>query len=257
MSGGSRGTSRGSLALDGRYWLLTCAVALAPVLAGPGTAAAQDESCQELQAKKQTLSFPELLKALEAGPEWAQANLKPEDIEKLREWLSVEERLLFQCRGEARRRPATAAAGPQDTPLPVRKPMLPGMTPPSPPPLPEPGPRTVREAPPPPIPAEPAPPPAAVAAPPTPAVEPPAPSEPPPAAEPPAAPESPPVAEPAEPPPAPATAASETEPATRSPEPGSPATERRPAEAPEASGQPAAARVKPGDRPPFRPRVEP
>lgn len=234
-----------------RLCLPLFALALAAGDARPATALEPD-ACQTLQIKKRSLDFPALAQALERGPEWATANLKPEEMDKLREFLTVEEQLMFQCRGGGRRRPASTATSPSVAPLPTRKPTSPGGPPPAVPAevaVPAEAPAAAEVSPPPPVP-EPAAPTNAAA---TVIVPPPAAAEP-----------APPPARPdvtAEPVPAtiPAAATIDTENTLapeREPETGGVEEQRSPA-APKPSGQAAPARVKPGERPPFRARVEP
>jgi hypothetical protein len=76
---------------------------LAPSLATVMTAGAAAEpldkdACAELQQKQKTLLTPAMQTALDRGPDWVKDHLNDQDIEKVREFLEVEEMIKFRCR---------------------------------------------------------------------------------------------------------------------------------------------------------------
>lgn len=85
------------------------------------------EACLKLQADRQKLLTPKMQAALEQGPDWVKNHLNDDDIEKVRQFLLVEETLQFRCRGEnvVARAMQNALANPDGIPLPDRKPALP------------------------------------------------------------------------------------------------------------------------------------
>ncbi len=109
------------------------AVALAAVSLGMPLGAAafaaplDAEACRKLQADRQKLLTPKMQAALEQGPDWVKNHLNSDDIEKVRQFLLVEETLQFRCRGEnvVARAMQNALANPDGIPLPDRKPAPP------------------------------------------------------------------------------------------------------------------------------------
>ena len=57
------------------------------------------ESCLKLQGDRNRLLTREMQSALERGPDWVKDHLNTGDIEKVREFLAVEEMIEFRCRG--------------------------------------------------------------------------------------------------------------------------------------------------------------
>jgi hypothetical protein len=97
--------------------LFACAVAPIGARAQP----LEPEECKALQAKKRTLLTPKVRSALARGPDWVKDHLHDqEDIEKVREYLRVEEKVAFRCRTDGVRVPK-----PMPPPLPDRKPEVP------------------------------------------------------------------------------------------------------------------------------------
>jgi hypothetical protein len=101
-------------------------IALALVAAFPVALLATDaaseplerDECKTLEAEKQTLLTAELRAALARGPDWVKDHLhSAEDIEKVRQYLQVEEKVAFRCRTDGVRVPK-----PKPVPLPDRKP---------------------------------------------------------------------------------------------------------------------------------------
>ena len=59
----------------------------------------EKEACLSLQVERKKLLTPKMQAALEQGPDWVKNHLNDEDIEKVREFLLVEEMIEFRCRG--------------------------------------------------------------------------------------------------------------------------------------------------------------
>ena len=57
------------------------------------------ESCRKLEAEHAKLLTREMRTALERGPDWVKDHLETGEIEKVREFLAVEEMIEFRCRG--------------------------------------------------------------------------------------------------------------------------------------------------------------
>ncbi|MGD9503119.1 MAG: hypothetical protein AB7V40_11615 [Methyloceanibacter sp.] len=80
------------------------------------------ESCLKLQADRNRLLTREMKTALERGPDWVKGHLNTGEIEKVREFLAVEEMIEFRCRGGGVvKQAATPPSGDAMT-LPDRKP---------------------------------------------------------------------------------------------------------------------------------------
>lgn len=100
---------------------LLATVLLAPF--SPATVAEPLEpaECKALQSQKRTLLTPTVRAALTRGPDWVKEHLHNEDqIEKVREYLQVEEKVAFRCRTDGVRIPKRLPP-----PLPDRKPPVP------------------------------------------------------------------------------------------------------------------------------------
>ena len=82
------------------------------------------ESCAKLQIERKKLLTPEMQRALEHGPDWVKDHLNDQDIEKVRQFLVVEEKLIFSCRdgGGVAKALQNALTNPDGVPLPDRKP---------------------------------------------------------------------------------------------------------------------------------------
>ena len=82
------------------------ATATAMLLAAAAPLAAPDlsaepldkESCAKLDADRKALFDKEMQEALERGPDWVKGNLAAEKIERVRQFLEVEEQIQFRCR---------------------------------------------------------------------------------------------------------------------------------------------------------------
>ncbi len=77
------------------------------------------ESCAKLQGERTQLLTPEMQAALERGPDWVKKNLDEKKIERVRQFLSVEEQIQFRCRGGGvdKRQIEANAAGASPWPL--------------------------------------------------------------------------------------------------------------------------------------------
>jgi hypothetical protein len=89
------------------------------------------ESCASLQIERKKLLTREMQAALEHGPDWVKDHLDDESIGKVRRFLSVEEQIVFRCRGGGVAKVPATETPPEDAkdtatvPLPDRKPTLP------------------------------------------------------------------------------------------------------------------------------------
>lgn len=104
------------------FALVTAAPLGASVLAEP----LDKEACLNLQVAQKRLLTREMQAALDQGPDWVKSHLETNEIEKVREFLEIEEMIKFRCRGGGVDRSTVNAAttfGDADTPpLPDRKP---------------------------------------------------------------------------------------------------------------------------------------
>jgi hypothetical protein len=85
-------------------------------------------SCAGLVNARKKLLTPGMQAALDRGPDWVKDHLNDEELNKVREFLDVEAKIAFQCRGGGVDKKVTAAPAqptdPDDVPLPDRKPVL-------------------------------------------------------------------------------------------------------------------------------------
>ena len=56
------------------------------------------EACLKLQGERKRLLTRDMQAALDHGPDWVKDHLNDQDIEKVREFLEVEEMIKFRCR---------------------------------------------------------------------------------------------------------------------------------------------------------------
>jgi hypothetical protein len=86
--------------------------------------------CLSLEAERKKLLTPKMQSALERGPDWVKDHLNDADIETVREYLLVEEKIEFRCRGIGAVAKAlqNARTNPDAVPLPDRKPPVPSST---------------------------------------------------------------------------------------------------------------------------------
>ena len=80
------------------------------------------EACLKLQADRARLFTREMKVALERGPDWVKDHLNTGEIEKVREFLAVEEMIEFRCRGGGVAKQAATPASVEDMTLPDRRP---------------------------------------------------------------------------------------------------------------------------------------
>jgi len=104
--------------------LVAVALLFGAIFAPYGTVRAEPleaEECKALQSQQKILLTPTVKAALSRGPDWVKDNLHNQDmIERVREYLSVEEKLAFRCRTNGVRIPK-----PLPPSLPDRKPAVP------------------------------------------------------------------------------------------------------------------------------------
>jgi hypothetical protein len=86
------------------------------------------EACLKLQADRARLFTREMRVALERGPDWVKDHLNTGEIEKVREFLAVEEMIEFRCRGGGVAKQVATPASAEDMPLPDRRPDPPQAT---------------------------------------------------------------------------------------------------------------------------------
>jgi hypothetical protein len=112
-------------------------IAVALLAAGPallGAAALAEpldkEACLKLQGERKKLLTPGMQAALDHGPDWVKNHLDSVEIEKVREFLSIEEMIEFRCRdgGGIAKAMQAATKNPDGVTLPDRKPPPPGVT---------------------------------------------------------------------------------------------------------------------------------
>jgi hypothetical protein len=92
------------------------------VLLGVGAFAEPLEKaeCAGLQMVRKQLLTHEMQAALDRGPDWVKDHLNHAEIERVREFLAVEEKLVFRCRGGGVQKPLPIAM-----PMPDRNPNRP------------------------------------------------------------------------------------------------------------------------------------
>jgi hypothetical protein len=88
------------------------------------------ESCANLQVQRSKLLTRDMQAALDQGPDWVKTHLNYEAIDRVRQFLSVEEQIQFRCRGGGVAKvPAnstdTTPGNTETVPLPDRKPASP------------------------------------------------------------------------------------------------------------------------------------
>jgi hypothetical protein len=81
------------------------------------------EACAKLQVEQKKLLTRDVQEALNQGPDWVKKHLDPEKIEQVRQYLTVEESVMFRCRPGA-----IKIVYPPPPPLPDRKPPVPAVT---------------------------------------------------------------------------------------------------------------------------------
>jgi hypothetical protein len=85
-------------------------------------------SCATLAAERKKLLTPSMQAALDRGPDWVKDHLNDADLDKVRQFLDVEAKIDFRCRGGGIDWKASAdhakLADTDTVPLPDRKPVL-------------------------------------------------------------------------------------------------------------------------------------
>lgn len=108
---------------------LCAAVSMQVMVPGWGRVAQAEplakEHCAELAGERTLLEGGGAGESLQRGPEWAKANLTPEQIGNVRRLIEVREDLLFRCRDfEPNQDASASSSAPAMAPLPTRKPVL-------------------------------------------------------------------------------------------------------------------------------------
>lgn len=84
------------------------------------------DACANLQLEQKKLLTPAMQAALERGPDWVKDHLNDQEIEKVRDFLEVEEMIKFRCRtGVPKPKPPAPPPGAVSTegvPVPDRNP---------------------------------------------------------------------------------------------------------------------------------------
>lgn len=125
--------------MDYQKHIFLCFTVLAFVIA-PSIAQAErlpEAQCKAFQSEKQKLIRDGILIQMAKGPQWAKQHLKPEELNKIKRYISVTEQVLFRCtgapeaeqkivtlklRGQKRKKPKSARTA--SLPLPSRKPVV-------------------------------------------------------------------------------------------------------------------------------------
>jgi len=99
-----------------------CASCVATLLSAGAIAKPLDkEACKNLNAERQSLQTKEITAALARGPDWVKEHLHSADeIEKVRQFLLVEEKIKFRCRTDG-----VVMPKPKPIEMPDRKPPVP------------------------------------------------------------------------------------------------------------------------------------
>ena len=81
----------------------------------------EKEACLNLQVERKKLLTREMQAALDHGPDWVKNHLDTGEIEKVRQFLAIEEMIEFRCRGGGVAKAPTAASA-EGVSLPDRNP---------------------------------------------------------------------------------------------------------------------------------------
>jgi hypothetical protein len=102
-------------------------IAMAALVSGPAilpvaalATPLDKQECASLQVERKKLLTPEMKAALERGPDWVKDHLDPAKIDQVRQFLAVEEKVEFRCRGGG-----VAKVAPEIMTLPDRNPNRP------------------------------------------------------------------------------------------------------------------------------------
>ena len=106
--------------------------AVSPALLGAAAFAEplDKDICLKLQGDHKMLLTREMQAALDHGPDWVKNHLDSGEIEKVREFLAIEEQIEFRCRdgGAVAKALQNMAKNPDNVSLPDRKPTAPQST---------------------------------------------------------------------------------------------------------------------------------
>jgi hypothetical protein len=81
------------------------------------------DACANLQLEQKKLLTPAMQAALERGPDWVKDHLNDQEIERVRNFLEVEEMIKFRCRtGVPKPSPPPAPVSAEGVPVPNRNP---------------------------------------------------------------------------------------------------------------------------------------
>jgi hypothetical protein len=81
------------------------------------------ESCANLQSQRKQLLNRDMQAALDQGPDWVKNHLSEPEIDRVRNFLAIEEQIEFRCRGGGMTK--ARVTPPAVVPLPDRKPTTP------------------------------------------------------------------------------------------------------------------------------------
>jgi len=81
------------------------------------------ESCANLQIERKKLLTRDMQAALDQGPDWVKNHLSEPEIDRVRNFLAIEEQIEFRCRGGGMTK--ARVTPPAVVPLPDRKPTTP------------------------------------------------------------------------------------------------------------------------------------
>ena len=72
-------------------------------------------SCASLANERKKLFTPSMQAALERGPDWVKDHLNDQELDQVRQFLDVEAKIAFQCRGGGVDKKVTAAPAAPET----------------------------------------------------------------------------------------------------------------------------------------------
>jgi hypothetical protein len=80
------------------------------------------DACDNLQLEQKKLLTPAMQAALERGPDWVKDHLNDQEIERVRNFLEVEETIKFRCRTGVPKPTPPAPVSAEGIPVPDRNP---------------------------------------------------------------------------------------------------------------------------------------
>jgi hypothetical protein len=80
------------------------------------------DACDNLQLEQKKLLTPAMQAALERGPDWVKDHLNDQEIERVRNFLEVEEMIKFRCRTGVPKPTPPAPVSAEGIPVPDRNP---------------------------------------------------------------------------------------------------------------------------------------